>query len=166
MKRVLRSPLLPFLYRYFNFSARFILPSVFGDHKPSRKVLRHYTAPFSKPAQRNGTIAFAKSLVNDQPWFETLWVNRDTVSTKPVLLIWGMKDRFITVDYLEKFKTGFHSVQVQTLADCGHFPQEERPDDVAIFIDAFLNYRYDAVNNNRSSVKDDRPVAIDKNSVA
>jgi pimeloyl-ACP methyl ester carboxylesterase len=31
LKRVLKSPLLPVLYRYFNFSPRFILPRSFGD---------------------------------------------------------------------------------------------------------------------------------------
>jgi pimeloyl-ACP methyl ester carboxylesterase len=33
LKRVLKSPLLPFLYRFLNFSPRFVLPQSFGEKK-------------------------------------------------------------------------------------------------------------------------------------
>ncbi len=36
MARILRSPLLPFLYRYLNFSARIIMPRSFGEKKLDR----------------------------------------------------------------------------------------------------------------------------------
>ncbi len=42
LTKMLKSPLLPFLYLYLNFSPRFILPRSFGDHKPSKSILRQY----------------------------------------------------------------------------------------------------------------------------
>jgi pimeloyl-ACP methyl ester carboxylesterase len=166
MKGVLKSPLLPVLYKYLNFSARFILPSVFGDRKISKKIHRHYTAPFARPSQRNGTIAFAKSLLNDQHWFEELWLKREAIAAKPVQLIWGMKDKFVNADYMAKFKRGFESTSVKAFADCGHFPQEERPDDVAACIDDFIRNASKAMNESCDLVKDDRSVAVNKNPVA
>jgi len=87
LSKILKSPLLPFLYRYLNFSPRFILPKSFGDHKVSSKILRQYTKPFADKTQRNGSLAFAKSLLNDQDWFEQLWNQRAVISTKPTLFI-------------------------------------------------------------------------------
>ena len=77
LSKVLRNPILPFLYKRLNFSPRFLLPKSFGDAKPAKSILKHYTKPFANQKQRNGALAFARSLLNDQPWFEELWEKRD-----------------------------------------------------------------------------------------
>lgn len=136
--KILRSPLLPFLYRYFNFSARFILPKSFGDHKLSKHMLRQYTRPFSDRTQRNGTLAFARSLLHDQEWFESLWNTKAVLEDKPTLLIWGMKDPVIKPHNLEKFVSGFPEADVVRLESAGHFPQEEQPEEVLKAITSFL----------------------------
>ncbi len=135
--KIIRSPLLPFLYRYLNFSPRFVLPSAYGDKKPDKSVLKHYTKPFAAISQRNGPLAFAKSLLNDQDWFEQLWNQRLAISNKPTLFIWGMKDPVIIPSYLEKFETGFPNSIAVKLESCGHFPQEEQPEEV---IEAILKF--------------------------
>jgi pimeloyl-ACP methyl ester carboxylesterase len=130
MTKILNSPLLPFLYKYFNFSARYLLPRSFTPgNKPPARILRHYTEPFGKPSERYGTIGFALSLLNDQEWFGELWNGSEAIKDKKTLIIWGMADRFITPRNLEKFEslfTEFHTVKI----DAGHFPQEEKSDHV------------------------------------
>jgi pimeloyl-ACP methyl ester carboxylesterase len=135
LKKVLKSPLLPFLYRYLNFSPRFILPQSFGDKKLSKALLKQYTKPFANKTQRNGALSFAKSLLNDQKWFEELWNKRNAISDKPTLFIWGMKDSVIKPHNLEKFQSGFTNFKTVELETSGHFPQEEQPEKVtnAIF---------------------------------
>ena len=128
LARVLKSPILPFLYKYLNFSPRFILPQSFGDNKIGRSVLSQYTRPFADKTQRNGTLAFARSLLNDQEWFEELWQKRQKISGKPTLFIWGTKDSFITPSYLEKYASGFQNATTNKIETSGHFPQEEKPD--------------------------------------
>ncbi len=128
MSRILRSPLLPFLYRYFNFSAKYILPKSFGENKLSSKILKHYVKPFANKKQRNGTIAFAKSLLNNQDWFESIWNQRQTLINKPTLFIWGMSDPVIKPVYLDKFLSAFPNAETLKLDSCGHFPQEEQPE--------------------------------------
>lgn len=130
LRRILKSPLLPFLYRYLNFSPRFILPASFVHSKPSKEILKHYTSPFETSTQREGPLAFAYSLLNDQHWFEQLWQQKEVLVKKPVLLIWGMKDPIITPDFLDKFMQGFHQAEVLRLYKSGHFPQEEEPEQV------------------------------------
>lgn len=138
LKRILKSPLLPFLYRYLNFSPRFILPGSFGEKKLHKHLLKQYTKPFSNPGERNGPLAFAKSLLHDQGWFEGLWQKRQLISDKPTLFIWGMKDPAIKPHNLEKFAKGFPISSVVKLASCGHFPQEEEPQAVVQAMRGFL----------------------------
>jgi len=127
LRKLLKSPLLPFLYRYLNFSPRFILPKSFGDKKISKIKLKQYTSPFANNTQRNGALAFARSLLNDQDWFEELWNKRKAISQKPTLFIWGMKDPVIKPHNLNKFLSEFTNSIVIRLENCGHFPQEEEP---------------------------------------
>jgi pimeloyl-ACP methyl ester carboxylesterase len=115
LSKILRSPLLPFLYRYLNFSPRFVLPQSFGDKKISGKTLKNCTKPFANASERNGTLAFAKSLLNDQDWFEEIWNKRGAISAKPTLFIWGIKDPVIKPHNLEKFQSGFTKFQAKTL---------------------------------------------------
>ncbi|MBK6952800.1 MAG: alpha/beta fold hydrolase [Crocinitomicaceae bacterium] len=138
LSKILKSPLLPFLYRYLNFSPKFILPKSFGDHKLSRHLLKQYTKPFANKTQRNGALAFAKSLLNDQNWFEELWNKRKTISAKPTLFIWGMKDPVIKSKYLEKFESGFTNSKTIRLETCGHFPQEEQAEETIIALQIFF----------------------------
>lgn len=136
--KVLRSPLLPFLYLYLNFSPRFLLPGSFGKHKLPRRLLGQFTKPFGSKHQRYGALNFAKSLLIDQPWFEALWNSRFVIQAKPLLLVWGMADRFIKERNLDKFISGFEKTSVLRLPGVGHFPQEEEPDRVAEAINFFM----------------------------
>lgn len=143
LSKILKNPLLPFLYRYLNFSPKFILPKSFGDNKISKKTLMQYTKPFADKTQRNGALAFAKSLLHDQDWFEELWNKRQSISRKPTLFIWGMKDPIITPNYLYRFETNFTNATTIKLETCGHFPQEEQPGSVT---EAMRNFLIDKKN--------------------
>ncbi len=137
-KKVLKSPLLPFLYKYLNFSARYLMPASFGDKKLSRHLRRQFSKPFGKPSERNGCLFFAKSLLNDQDWFESLWTDSQVLKSKPALLIWGMQDAFAGAAYLQKFASGFPDARRFELPSCGHFPQEEEPEKVTLYLKQFL----------------------------
>jgi len=139
LSKILRGPLLPFLYLYLNFSPRFLLPKSFGDHKPDKKILSQYTKPFKNKSERYGPLAFAKSLLNDQTFFESQWERRGLLKDKSILLIWGMKDQFVGTKYLTRFIIGFSNTQKVELEGSGHFPQEEMPLEVTMGINCFLN---------------------------
>lgn len=138
LKRILKSPLLPFLYLHFNFSARWVMPASFGVKKLSSHKLQQFTKPFGNRKERYGTLAFAHSLLNDQAWFESLWTKVSVLKNKPCLFIWGMKDPVLKPSYLEKFISGFENTTVVELLSCGHFPQEEEPEQVQAAIQNFL----------------------------
>lgn len=137
LSNILKSPLLPFLYLYLNFSPKFILPGSFGKKKLPTNLLNQYKRPFSNRSERYGALAFAYSLLNDQEWFETLWGRKQVIASKPTLFVWGMKDPFIKPEYLYKFLSGFENVRTIELEGCGHFPQEEESE---AFTNALLEF--------------------------
>ncbi len=140
LKGILKSPLMPVLYKYFNFSARYLMPKSFGEVKLSGRILKQYIKPFPTVKSRLGALGFAYSLLNDQPWFETLWEGKNRISEKPILLIWGLRDSYLNENYLTKFKQGFPRARVITISDAGHFPQEENPEIVSNAILDFVKY--------------------------
>ena len=127
MKMILGSPLMPLLYRYLNFSAKYILPAAFGERsRLTPEIHQHFLRPFSKVSERNGTIAFAKSLLRDQDYYARKKEKLSILKDKPVLIIWGMKDEFITEKHLLWMQEQFPGSKVVRYDDAGHFVLEEK----------------------------------------
>lgn len=127
MKMILGSPLVPLLYRYLNFSAKYILPAAFGERsRLTPEIHQHFLRPFSKASERNGTIAFAKSLLRDQDYYASVGKKLSILKDKPVLIIWGMKDEFITEKHLLWVQEQFPGSKVVRYDDAGHFVLEEK----------------------------------------
>ncbi|HRF77003.1 MAG TPA: alpha/beta fold hydrolase [Chitinophagales bacterium] len=127
MKVILGSPLMPLLYRYLNFSAKYILPAAFGERsRLTPEIHQHFLRPFSKASERNGTIAFAKSLLRDQDYYASIGKKLTILKDKPVLIIWGMKDEFITEKHLLWMQEQFPGSKVVRYDDAGHFVLEEK----------------------------------------
>lgn len=127
MKMILGSPLMPLLYRYLNFSAKYILPAAFGERsRLTPEIHQHFLRPFSKVSERNGTIAFAKSLLRDQDYYASVGEKLSILKDKPVLIIWGMKDEFITEKHLLWMQEQFPGSKVVRYDDAGHFVLEEK----------------------------------------
>ena len=139
MKGILGSPLMPFLYRYFNFSAKYILPAAFGERsRLTPEVHQQYLKPFGNASERNGTVAFAKSLLRDQDYYESIGKMLPVLKNKPVLIIWGMKDAFITEKHLLWMQEQFPIAEVVKYEDAGHFVLEEKSVVAGPVIEAFL----------------------------
>lgn len=135
---VLKSPLLPFLYKYFNFSARFMVKQSWGNKRTlTAEIHKHYLKPFNKPAARMGTIAFAKALLSEQDFFETLWHKADVLAAKPALILWGESDAFLPVRFAEKILGKFKRAGLKQI-NAGHFVQDEGHEEVTAAIKTFM----------------------------
>jgi pimeloyl-ACP methyl ester carboxylesterase len=138
LRPVLASPLLPWVYRWLNFSPRVLLPGSFGARPLAPAVRRQYTAPFNNAKERNGAVGFARALLHEQPWFGTLAQQLPHVQDHPVLLLWGMRDKFCPPAYLHRFTQAFHQAHVVEFQTCGHVPQEEEAAAVLQHLRQFL----------------------------
>jgi haloalkane dehalogenase len=137
-RRMLNTPLLPFLYLQCNISSRLLLPSAFA-HKPNKDILSHYQAPYAAGAEsRKGLLGIAQCLINDQKWFGSLAAQAHILKGIPIQILWGNKDPLIQFYQLENLQSLFPHSEQHILQDCGHFPQEENHQSISHLLNEFL----------------------------
>jgi pimeloyl-ACP methyl ester carboxylesterase len=128
-----------FLYTKLNFSPRVMLKMGYRDKKKlTPEIHRHYLQAFPKVEDRNSTWAFAKEIIGSGDWWDHLFNQREKISKIPTLILWGMKDKFVTPVFLEKWKSIFKNKEVHEFKNAGHFVQEEEEVLVGKLVRAFL----------------------------
>jgi pimeloyl-ACP methyl ester carboxylesterase len=131
-------PIGRFLYTRLNLSPRFLIPAAFGDKsRLSKAVHEQYLAPFPNASSRMGPWTLAKELIGSSDWFDSLWRRRDRIASKPVLLLWGMRDPAFGREALAKAMTAFPGAAVRRFESAGHFVQEE-VEGIGAMIEEFL----------------------------
>jgi haloalkane dehalogenase len=138
-RRLMGNPLGRFLYLRLNFSARVIMKHAFGDRsKLPRRVHEQYLRPLSTPEDRAATWAYAQAVLGESAWYDTLWQRRERLREIPTLLLWGMRDVAFREKELLRLESVFARARTVRFPDAGHFPQEEKPDEVLAEIRAHL----------------------------
>jgi pimeloyl-ACP methyl ester carboxylesterase len=57
----------------------------------------------------------------------------------PVLLLWGRQDRIVPLSQGERLEAAILGSILKVIEECGHNPQEEKPEDTFAIIDGFLS---------------------------
>jgi len=136
--KIVNSWLGKFLYLNMNFSPKVLLKKVFADkNNLSKKVHNHYIKPFPNRQSRIPLLNIAKALVGSSDWYHSQWQQIHKLADKKWLILWGMKDKFITTKYLDKWKDRLQDVETKEF-DCGHFVQEEKTRESILEIDSFM----------------------------
>lgn len=137
--RILKGAMGKFLYRRLNFSPKFLLKKGFYDKKKlSKTVHRHYTRPFPKASLREGPYQIGLSLKGSSDWFAGLWEQRANIVDKAFLVLWGNKDAFFQQRHLQRWQETLGNYRLREF-ECGHFPQEEFPQEVISEMKRFLS---------------------------
>lgn len=136
---LLRSALMAFLYRRLNFSARVLVKAAWGSHRPlTREHHRRYMSAFKTAQERNGTVAFLKTLLDPH---EPAWAMASSLAShapRRTLLLWGMGDRVITPATLRRWTDLLPAARVVELPNVGHFVADEAPELVVRELKGFL----------------------------
>ncbi len=136
--RVINSPLGKFLYLRMNFSPKVLLKKGFADRKHlTKQIHKYYTRPFPNKTSRQSLLKLAQSLVGSSDWYQQQGSKLDTLRDKPQLILWGMKDTFITPKYLDQWKAQWPNATVREF-DCGHFVPEEKTQEAISAISHFV----------------------------
>ena len=138
----IKSPWMRWLYLSMNFSAQMMVKMSWGKHrKLTRDLHDGYRKMFPNKASRVGTWAFAEAVVDSDVYLRDLEAKlrqKMKQSPKPVFVIWGMSDGFVTAKNLERWEEILKPEKVLRLPWAGHFPQDEAFDvtvsDVAEFL--------------------------------
>ncbi|HEX6764663.1 MAG TPA: alpha/beta fold hydrolase, partial [Polyangiaceae bacterium] len=140
LRRFAGSSLVRFLYRYANFSARVMVKSSWGTRVPLTKNRhRHFTGLFPNRASREGTWAFAKSLVTEDARYDAIGARLGGLAGVPSLVVWGTADRFVGAPHLARWKRELPHARFLELDGVGHFPEDEAPDDILAALEPLLD---------------------------
>lgn len=120
-----------FLYLQLGFSTRMLLPRGYYQGKHLTKDIKeHYLKPLATSSDRLGTWHFAKALHDANPYFASLWEQREKLKGIPKLILWGEKDALLPLHFLDKWQAAYPEAKVVRLK-AGHFLQEENGGEVA-----------------------------------
>lgn len=138
-KAFLDTWLMKFLYLRANFSASYMVKASWGRQKPLTPELhRRFKSMFPDKSSRLGTWAFARALVRDEPYLQSLRERLGRLRDIPTLVIWGMADPMVGAPHLARWREELPGARFVELADVGHFPQEEAGAEVAEQLRRFL----------------------------
>lgn len=128
------------MYRRLNASLRLITPSAYGDRKKlTRAIHAQYLAPFPDAWSRETVLwALAKALLGSSAHYDALWRRREELRSIPSLIVWGMKDSAFPPPMLERWKTALPHARIIEIAEAGHWPHEEAPDEVLAAVRGFV----------------------------
>lgn len=138
--RLMGSWLGRFMYRWLNASLRMLMPFAYADRrKLTPQIHRQYLAVFPRRDDRERVLwALARAFIGSRAAFERLWRERARLAGIPSLIVWGLGDRALPPELLERFRTALPAARVEALEGVGHWPQEEAPERVAALLDGFL----------------------------
>ncbi len=139
--RVMNSWFGKFLYKQLNFPVSAIMPAAYGNRQVlTPEIHKHYKMALPTPSERQATYFLSKELMNAGPWWEEIAERLIVLRDKPVLIFWGMKDKFVLPKELEFWKARFPQARTITFPDAGHFVQEEKPVEMAAAIKELLTW--------------------------
>jgi haloalkane dehalogenase len=121
-----------FLYGWWNFSLRLIMPNAYGDKsKLTPHIHRQYLERFPDRWSRENVLwPLAKALLGSGRYYDSLWHQREKLRGRPALIIWGLNDSAFKAHQLYRWKEVLPSARVVELENVGHWPHEEAPDRV------------------------------------
>jgi pimeloyl-ACP methyl ester carboxylesterase len=106
-------------------------------HNPSL-VTTERVAEYLQGATRSGTLASVRSLGDSLRDRRSIVQDALARVKAPTLVIWGGDDRWIPVADAERFHAALPGSRLVLIDDCGHVPQEEKPEVVLTLLRGFL----------------------------
>jgi pimeloyl-ACP methyl ester carboxylesterase len=115
------------------FAISYMLKSAFynKDVVDERKVDLYYY-----PLKTAGGINAHKSLLRST--YNQITKEEMNALQIPTLIIWGQNDTWISLKYGYEFKNSLPNSQLIILPECGHVPQEEKPEESLFYIKEFI----------------------------
>lgn len=107
--------------------------------KVPAKVYGQYTGPFHKAVERNGPMTLARSYIGSSAWLYDLWVRREAIAKIPGQILWGMKDRLLGPEHLNRWRHLWPNADFVTFPESGALIVEEQARDVEAAVYMFMD---------------------------
>ena len=121
---------------------------VYQKDSVSDEQVHAYTIPYYLPGGFEATLSTIKNFDNQQVAEIS---KRYSEIQCPLLIIWGEKDPLIPIDHFNQFRHDFPTAQTLLIAECGHIPQEEKPEQTLNTILSFMHSLTPLTQNYKSN---------------
>jgi pimeloyl-ACP methyl ester carboxylesterase len=116
--------------------ARITLKFCYYDaSKVTREQVAAYAQPLTSPGARHALLETARQCIPENA--DELMAKLSSV-TVPTLLLWGRQDKVIPLVVGEILDAALPNSTLEIVEECGHVPQEEKPDETIERITRFL----------------------------
>jgi len=102
------------------------------------KIEKDQVKAYAGPMKRGGRHALLQTARRCVPENADELLGRLREITVPTLIIWGRQDKVFPLEVGELLKRAIPNSTLEVLDDCGHVPQEERPEETIELISRFL----------------------------
>jgi pimeloyl-ACP methyl ester carboxylesterase len=107
----------------------------YDQKKATRKNVEAYATPIASPGGRHALLQTATQCI--PPNAEELIAKLNTI-TVPTLILWGRQDKVIPLKVGQLLHQLIPNSMLKVIEQCGHIPQEEKPDETIALIANFL----------------------------
>jgi pimeloyl-ACP methyl ester carboxylesterase len=93
---------------------------------------------FNTPRGRIAFFSAARQIYLEEPWGDTGFWDRLPGLAVPSLFVWGERDRLVPAAFARHVEKALPAATSTVLADCGHVPQYEHPDETHRLVREFF----------------------------
>lgn len=111
---------------------------VYNHEKITPDQIHAYSLPYCFPGGATASLNTLNNFDNQQ--LKDLSERYKHEITYPLLIVWGMQDTLIPFHHYEKFCQDFPAAKTVLIPQCGHIPQEEKPEVVQTALIEFLTH--------------------------
>ena len=118
--------------------------TTYHSEQLTKIVMEAYRAPYPTPESRLALLCWSRDIPvqeTDVSYAEMKQIEQglSQFSRIPILLVWGMKDPVLSVSVLHRWQQLYPHATTHELEDASHFLQEDAPERVVQWIEAFLD---------------------------
>jgi pimeloyl-ACP methyl ester carboxylesterase len=118
------------------YAAKNVLRSSYYDpNKITEEQISSYAAPIAAPGGKHALLETGKQII--PPNFDELVAKYKNI-TVPTLIIWGKQDKIISPKVGELLDQAIPNSTLKWIDQCGHVPQEEKPEATVPLVLDFL----------------------------
>lgn len=118
------------------FAARMVLRYCYHDKtKTTREQVEAYSEALAHAGGRHALLQTARQCIPEDVDEIAAEVNKITV---PTLLLWGRQDAVMPLAVGELLHAAIPNSTLEVIEECGHIPQEEKPEETIALISKFL----------------------------
>lgn len=106
----------------------------YNSNLVSEEIFNEYYRPFRDKVTRRRTLELIRSFDRTVPEL----AQRVKEISAPTLILWAQYERFFALDVAHRLHKDIKNSRLEVIPDCGHFIQEEKPQESAKTIISFL----------------------------